>query len=511
MDEILKQIHYYAQQLKGINMWQAAGDYDYISSFLDSPRWNDGEYYGVVPRGEETIDEYSHNCPIPFTANRCLVSRCYDNDKALEILNKLSEIFSTLKSDVSGDGLTAINAYIENTNRYIELLGGEPVPPGPEPPVYDTYYAGGIISPDASIDFVVTKPDKTFFTVDNISLTGFMIPTSVENTVYGNQTATSQNIVINNNDVDLILYDSNGEPITDQSKLYAIIQLNGTGTGNIPVVLPSVNTDAGYISFYPNHYPFGSGVTNTAYVWDYDTNRWILSSYDPTKTYAAIDWYAESSVSGTYGISLSGNAQSGVINITNILSYSIHNYIESRYAICDSTQVEVVPVINYSSILRNAFKYTDYSTDYYYVIDGEHTIWTDDLTKMGFKTVFPLDLIVGMSIDNSTGDLIAVTFDYPLNDNYWGTRVKSAVDKELLRNLSLWRDTDFKYGSVLNTSSYRYEIIEIYTGIGEGVVPFDLSDFYIPNYQTISLRCTGSYSTPVKSWKLRITPITQES
>jgi hypothetical protein len=138
MDEILKQIHYYAQQLKGINMWQAAGDYDYISSFLDSPRWNDGEYYGVVPRGEETVDEYSHNCPIPFTANRCLVSRCYDNNKALEILNKLSDIFNTLKSDVSGDGLAAINAYIENTNLYIELLGGEPVPPGPvkEPILY---------------------------------------------------------------------------------------------------------------------------------------------------------------------------------------------------------------------------------------------------------------------------------------------------------------------------------------------------------------------------------------
>jgi hypothetical protein len=121
--------------------------------------------------------------------------------------------------------------------------------------------------------------------------------------------------------------------------------------------------------------------------------------------------------------------------------------------------------------------------------------------------VFPLDLIVGMSIDNSTGNLIAVTFDYPLEENYWNTRVKSADDKELLQNLGLWVDyPEFLYGSVLNTSSYRYEIIEIYTGVGEGVAPFDLSKFYIPDYQKLSLGCTGSYSTPVKSWKLRITP-----
>lgn len=273
----------------------------------------------------------------------------------------------------------------------------------------------------------------------------------------------------------------------------------------VPVVLPSVNTDAGYISFYPNHVHFVSGATNTAYVWDYDTNRWILSSYDPTKTYAAIDWYAENSGFGTYGISLSGNAQSGVINITNILSYSIDNYIESQYATCDSTQVEVVPVFNSSSILYNAFKYTVNNIDYYYVLDGTQTDWTDDLSSIGYKIVFPLDLIVGMSIDYSTGDLIAVTFDYPLEDNYWNTRVKSAVDKELLRNLGLWVDS-YLYGSVRNTSSYRYEIIEIYTGIGEGVAPFDLSDFYIPDYQKLSLGCTGSYSTPVKSWKVRITP-----
>ena len=278
MDEILKQIHYYAQQLKGINMWQAAGDYDYISSFLDSPRWNDGEYYGVVPRGEETVDEYSHNCPIPFTANRCLVSRCYNNDKALEILSKLSEIFSTLKSDVSGDGLTAINAYIENTNLYIELLGGEPVPPGPEPPVYDTYYAGGIISPDASIDFVVTKPDKTFFTVDNISLyntssnissvytvdnislTGFMIPMSVENTVYGNQTTTPKNIVINDNDVDVMLYVADGQPITDQSNLYSVKRLFGTGNGGVPatVTADGFPTSAGDTNEDMQFHPYGS-------------------------------------------------------------------------------------------------------------------------------------------------------------------------------------------------------------------------------------------------------------
>jgi hypothetical protein len=100
------------------------------------------------------------------------------------------------------------------------------------PPVYGIPM-GGMMSPTSHSTYYVQElPEQ--ITVDNITLSGFMVPMSVEDTVYGNPNATSQNIVINDNDVNGILYDTNGEPITDQSKLYVVVQLNGTGSGSTP-------------------------------------------------------------------------------------------------------------------------------------------------------------------------------------------------------------------------------------------------------------------------------------
>lgn len=231
-------------------------------------------------------------------------------------------------------------------------------------------------------------------------------------------------------------------------------------------------------------------------------------SYDTSKQYAVIRWGTFQSSQGSGHTEYAIVNNSGQIYAKNVTSGDLYLYA-MRVAVCSDSSATVITVYNSSNNPYNAFKYTSDGTDYYYVLDGTQTDWTDNLSSIGYRTaIFPLDLIVGMNIDNSTGNLIAVTFDYPLEENYWNTRVKSAEDKELLQNLGLWVDyPEFLYGSVLNTSSYRYEIIEIYTGVGEGVAPFDLSDFYIPDYQKLSLGCTGSYSTPVKSWKLRITPI----
>lgn len=92
---------------------------------------------------------------------------------------------------------------------------------------------GGMMSLTGHSTYYVQELPKQII-VDNITLSGVIIPMSVEDTVYGNPSATSQSIIINDNDVNGLLYDADGEPITDRSKLYDVKSIVGTGSGSIP-------------------------------------------------------------------------------------------------------------------------------------------------------------------------------------------------------------------------------------------------------------------------------------
>jgi hypothetical protein len=491
MDEILKQIHYYAQQLKGINMWQAAGDYDYISSFLDSPRWNDGEYYGVVPRGEETVDEYSHNCPIPFTANRCLVSRCYDNNKALEILNKLSDIFNTLKSDVSGDGLAAINAYIENTNLYIELLGGEPVPPGPvkEPILYrffdnkPTEYIYGdsliitldkakpidhgeihvldvspsvlskgkpidhgaveVITPEIMPMMAARMIDHGAVSVLDVELDRIVEPTDVEQCCYGimstdfvstdltpfdeseltlmESTSIQQSygefiddavplFVITHNDImeSSGIQQPYGEFINDTVSVFAITQNDIMESDGVqqsygeftddgmlsfvimqndimetwePPALPTVSSES-WVNFTARMEDRYKNIAANEQIDVHVGSSFDAVPYDSSLVYAISKIYYNTVVIGHGELQCVDN--SGVLAVKNVTSSTIRAD-GGNYQTCDSTDATVITVYDSSNNPYNAFKYTSDGTDYYYVLDGTQTDWTDDLESIGYR------------------------------------------------------------------------------------------------------------------------------
>lgn len=136
MIDLLETLHKCAANLRRIGMMQSAGDYDYLVAWLRSPEFNNGEHLKPHPAGENTIDAYSNNCPIPFTPSSYLIKNITDNNNALQLIELARDIITNLL-DVYTDDIeqSAINVYLDYSNKIVELLGGEvpvPIPPEPE-------------------------------------------------------------------------------------------------------------------------------------------------------------------------------------------------------------------------------------------------------------------------------------------------------------------------------------------------------------------------------------------
>ncbi len=89
---------------------------------------------------------------------------------------------------------------------------------------------------------------------------------------------------------------------------------------------------------------------------------------------------------GRTGLSLVMSTLSGVQwpGCQNDLNESI-TFIRLKAAYCRNGLATVVTVYNSSNVAYNAFKYTASGTDYYYVLDGTQTDWTDDLSGIGYS------------------------------------------------------------------------------------------------------------------------------
>lgn len=169
----------------------------------------------------------------------------------------------------------------------------------------------------------------------------------------------------------------------------------------IPEPLPAVTLDAGWCTTPSNHVDFPASTTQQARYWQ--NAGWQSFPYDSTKAYAAWWWNSDSSGSGYFGIVLSDNGD-GYFGITNVLSYTILRFVEAHYATCESPDAVAIQVLNSSNVAYAAFKYTRGGIDYYYVLDGTQTDWTDDLAGIGYslyvKAWFTSDKS-GKSIDTS--------------------------------------------------------------------------------------------------------------
>lgn len=126
MSNELEKLHIIAFDLRGIGMMQTAGDIDYLVSWLKSPEFNNGVHLAPHPAGENTIDAYSNNCPIPFTASRDTVKNCKARLYATAIIEEAGELITSLKSIYTDELETvALDSYIEYINKVKDLLDEE--------------------------------------------------------------------------------------------------------------------------------------------------------------------------------------------------------------------------------------------------------------------------------------------------------------------------------------------------------------------------------------------------
>lgn len=275
-----------------------------------------------------------------------------------------------------------------------------------------------------------------------------------------------------------------------------------------PATLPTVNTNAGFVTVYPNHNNFATGSVRAGRVWDDLSSQWVVSSYDPTKTYAAINWSAENSRSGFYGIRLS--EYNGQIGLENVLANTIYRYIESQYATCDSTDATVACVYG-NGFIYNAFKFTSGANDYYFVLDGVQNEWTISLNAIGYELFDPneFEILIGFKWNDDNTELVAVN---DLSNDYYWSRIVSQRDRDILSALELASSiaSYTKYGFVAYVSGYTYTFIAIYSDMGETVAtghnPANCIIRYYSGGPAIMGLYYSAYSNEyVMTWKCRIT------
>lgn len=228
--------------------------------------------------------------------------------------------------------------------------------------------------------------------------------------------------------------------------------------------------------------------------------------YDNSLTYAV--WYYRPSGSAVYGdlskVSIVSN--NGYVAIT--ATESVQAYYIGVYT-CNSLDATIIMVYDSSNVAYNSFKYTASGTDYYYVLDGTQTDWTDDLASIGYR----LDMQFYFYFKMSDYSPLDETFDYPSNNNYWTLRVRDQTDADFLSALGLRVNVSYQDGPFgflkYDTSIYSYELKAVILPDGSDAA-FNLSDFYITTHSNnlaAELWCNSSYSTPVRSCLISIKPI----
>ena len=126
----------------------------------------------------------------------------------------------------------------------------------------------------------------------------------------------------------------------------------------------------------------------SCYLWVYDSSSssYELFAYDNISHIPCCARISDSSGLNTtrYGFEAEFT-QNGNIKITNKTGSAYNNALGALCKICSSNLATVITVYDSSNNPYNAFQYTSDGTDYYYVLDGTQTDWTDDLSGIGYS------------------------------------------------------------------------------------------------------------------------------
>ena len=196
---------------------------------------------------------------------------------------------------------------------------------------------------------------------------------------------------------------------------------------------------------------------------------------------------------------------SGYVYAKNVSDNTIYIRYWSLYY-TDSANVTLITVYDSSNNAYNAFKYTASGADYYYVLDGTQTDWTDDLASIGY---YPneVEILLGFKWNSDQTELVAVS---DLSYDYYWTRVITQKDKDLLALMGIWANTSYKYGS-LKSGAYTYTFVAIYSDIGETIASsYDITRFQIRDYVSSVGTIKGLWydataTSSAMTWKCRIT------
>ena len=158
-----------------------------------------------------------------------------------------------------------------------------------------------------------------------------------------------------------------------------------------PIILPSVSI-SGDFNDQNNKFSFENSHVDTTLLPNvarvmYEWGTQQYKEYDTTKSYAVWSYsLLNGSLVGRTGFSvepLTGGGKT-IIQCLNSTSKSI-TVSYCFIAVCSSSSATVITVYDSSNNPYNAFKYTSDGTDYYYVLDGTQTDWTDDLASIGYS------------------------------------------------------------------------------------------------------------------------------
>ena len=170
--------------------------------------------------------------------------------------------------------------------------------------------------------------------------------------------------------------------------------------------LPTVTTEGDFSSYNWLRVSAAESVSgggNTSNLTPDGTN---YPDYNAGKSYAILVWQQS-------GGTTSGRVEFSIVNANGKIQ--AHNntggtltFYQARVAVCSDSTATVVTVYDSSNNAYNAFKFTLSGTDYYYVLDGTQTDWTDDLASIGYSLTPALPTVT-FSDDVSSGTISALT------------------------------------------------------------------------------------------------------
>lgn len=220
-------------------------------------------------------------------------------------------------------------------------------------------------------------------------------------------------------------------------------------------VLPTVSMEGDYSSFnwiyVKSDQSVASLVANASLnTYYYDTSTAMPSYYDTNKSYAVIQWQKTAgTTAGRIECAFENNG--GYLAIKNVSSATI-SIKQARVAVCSSNLATVVTVYNGSNVAYNAFKYISGGTDYYYVLDGTQTDWTDDLSGIGYHvppslpTVSVINGIVGSTSAYGTRNIPNGSSVYQwVNNGGWALVTVASGNVIAFQRIANGSDGNVKY------------------------------------------------------------------